>query len=75
MKLVCINNDHWSDGHFDNINKITLRLTVGKIYDVYEKSDSRYIILDNLGDRISLDPKRFISMSEYRKIQLDKIIK
>lgn len=57
----------------------TLHLTMEKDYNVIDTIDSshgivRYVILSDRGDRIETSVNNFYSISELRKINLNKII-
>jgi hypothetical protein len=53
MKVRCINNDGWS-----------LRLTIGKIYEVIEEEEYFYTIVCDLGRQTAWRKVRFIPVYE-----------
>ena len=53
-------------------------LTIGKVYDCYEKdslNNSYYIITDDKGRKIAMSKYYFKSISEARDEKIDKILK
>ena len=69
MRVVCINNGSIKD------RASVVYLTLYKVYDVLyiSKQFDTYIIEDDRGERKDIFKGRFIKMSEYRKLKLDKL--
>jgi len=66
MKVVCIDNLCYEK-----------ELTYGKVYDVISTSERRfspYKVLNDLGEVYSFDDRRFITLEEWREMQLKKIL-
>ena len=65
MKIKCINNK-W--------NNKKLSLTIGKSYDVINKTEYRYWIIDDEGDDGWYSKEYFKSLSEIRNEKIDKLL-
>lgn len=66
MKIVCVDNIGYES-----------ELTIGKTYDLISYSSRRfspYKVLNDLSQVYSFDKERFITLDEWREIQLDKIL-
>jgi hypothetical protein len=71
MKVVCIDNTITNrNGHY------CFRLTIGKVYDDIneEITPYNYRIKNDAGDCFTYSKKLFISLKEYRKQKLLKIV-
>jgi hypothetical protein len=66
MRLYCIDDKH-------NGNKINI--TVGKFYDVLHKEHCEVFVRNDKGRISSYGLNRFADKSQYREIQLNKILK
>lgn len=68
MKVVCIKNViNSGSGHF------TYRLTIGKCYDYSIKYDG-YWLKNDMGGYFCYSKALFITLKEYRKQKLNKIV-
>jgi hypothetical protein len=77
--VICINKDNLSDYEYSFIVKE--EITIGKQYKVLPypptnvwKDKPWIIIKDDLGNEQSLMKSQFITMAEWRKQQLDKLL-
>jgi hypothetical protein len=65
MKLYCINNKH---------NGKNINLTVGEFYEMLNKQHFEVTIRNDRGKKAKYDLNRFATKSQYREIQLNKIL-
>jgi hypothetical protein len=72
MKVVCINN-----GEMDGAMERTVKLTIGKVYDVIgdrvDPTDSVFNIINDIGNKGSYYFGRFMTLEDSRNEKLDKL--
>jgi hypothetical protein len=69
MKIVCVDNDIMLETYRRGIY-----LTVGKTYDVIEKEDNLYHIINDINNEDWYGQFRFKLLSEYRNDKIDKLL-
>lgn len=74
MKMILVNKQNIYVTSLNECSKN--RLTIGKIYDVYEKNGSYcdyYIITNDFGRRVAMDLHCFKTIQEYREEKINQL--
>ena len=82
MKVICIDNKISTMGLYDlkintkNVPTYALFLTIGKIYDGdFNEDKSRVCLINDKGNKVFYDNKRFITLEECRDKILNNLLK
>lgn len=70
FKIVCINNKP-----IKRVNEKIQNLTIGKIYETYDRPDySSIVVINDIGNEVLYSSSRFITLEEWRERKLNKIL-
>lgn len=62
MKVLCVNN-----------NFVSLSLTVGKWYEVFDTQSHNYVIISDRGNKQRISRSFFMTLEELRNEKLNKL--
>ena len=69
MKVVCVSNK--------SLNQRDFPLTIGKIYDVYDKNSNifliHYLVVNDMGMKIWYSNIYLMDLSKFREIKLEEL--